>query len=670
MRRHTGPVNIYLYAVGLGTILCGVAAVALTVGDTHFATLTTLLLIIGYTTSLLFRRLRYSARIIELAVVAGALVLYGHIISGSGIMDVLIPPAAAITPELRLACLLLWLEVLRSFTLISDEAVIFSAVPAIVLISLATTNNVNADILATFVVYLVLTSLLLAHRPGTERTRIRPQLRLAIAVTAIALVIGTIAMIPIRLGCTYAFAGAMPGFSHIRSQMSPLYSLIDPNQVQIAQGPVHLSEEVVMTVRSQEVGSNRAASDYWRGRVYDTYTGRGWMSRADTYRRVEPQYLEGSYHPYRYEGPAKHPVEGMIEQRVVTIVTPRRAVYAAAEPVILEADNDGIRRNADNCWSGLVPKRAGILAYRVFSVPPVSDPQLLRRAGTDYPDDVRRRFLQLTTSTPRVRALAEKVTQNFKSPYDKAAAIEQYLGSEYGYDTNTPAVPAGADVVEHFLFVSHTGYCEVFASAMVIMCREIGIPARYVTGFSTGVYQASDEIFNVREMDRHAWVEVYFPQYGWVKFDPTAASQGQNLSQFQSFVRSIRNWFSGILNTSDTVLIVTVLLTLLALAAFGPELRRLFYPHTSSAPSKLHEMAVKRYLAIQRSLKAMEPYLTPLEAAAKATSANAASTATEAANLFQKLRYGHHEISKEDIRELNRLHALLRSELARTQYRQ
>src|SRR2546427_6545887 len=89
------------------------------------------------------------------------------------------------------------------------------------------------------------------------------------------------------------------------------------------------------------------------------------------------------------------------------------------------------------------------------------------------------------------------------------------------YSAQVKATPPGKDPVDYFLFDLKQDFCEYFASAMVVMLREEGIPARLVEGFTTGAFDTASNAFVVREQDAHAWVEAYSPQYGWIEFEPT-----------------------------------------------------------------------------------------------------------------------------------------------------
>jgi transglutaminase-like putative cysteine protease len=112
------------------------------------------------------------------------------------------------------------------------------------------------------------------------------------------------------------------------------------------------------------------------------------------------------------------------------------------------------------------------------------------------------------------------------NPYDQARAIEAYLRDPskftYSLDAKTPA---GVDPIEYFLFTSRKGYCEFFATAMGDMLRSLGIPTRLVNGFGPGTFDNQTQQYIVRGEDAHTWVEVYFPQYGWIPFEPTADNQ-------------------------------------------------------------------------------------------------------------------------------------------------
>jgi transglutaminase-like putative cysteine protease len=111
---------------------------------------------------------------------------------------------------------------------------------------------------------------------------------------------------------------------------------------------------------------------------------------------------------------------------------------------------------------------------------------------------------------------------DYDNAYDKATALESYL-REIKYNELIEAPPEGQDGVDYFLFGIREGYCEYYASALAVMARAVGIPARVAAGYGQGEYNPDTESYRVREKDAHAWVEIYFPRFGWVEFEPTAA---------------------------------------------------------------------------------------------------------------------------------------------------
>jgi len=152
-------------------------------------------------------------------------------------------------------------------------------------------------------------------------------------------------------------------------------------------------------------------------------------------------------------------------------------------------------------------------------------PSALRRAGTDYPAWVLERYLQLPPGLPeRVRERAEAVTAAATDPYSKAEALQTYLRN-IEYDEKIDAPPAGVDAVDWFLFEIRKGYCDYYSSAMAVMLRTLGIPARVARGYATGEDNQDLKAYLVRESDGHAWTEVYFPEYGWIEFEPTASEE-------------------------------------------------------------------------------------------------------------------------------------------------
>ncbi|OQY35619.1 MAG: hypothetical protein B6241_00045 [Spirochaetaceae bacterium 4572_59] len=134
-----------------------------------------------------------------------------------------------------------------------------------------------------------------------------------------------------------------------------------------------------------------------------------------------------------------------------------------------------------------------------------------------------------------IRDLAEEITGGLNGYYRKVAAIEDYLISEYSYSLN-PGTAAEGDQLRHFLFSAKKGYCSYFAFSMTLLCRSLGIPSRVVLGFWVDTGSEVLNFYPVNANQAHAWVEVYFPEYGWIGFDPTSQTlaEGENF-EFASY---------------------------------------------------------------------------------------------------------------------------------------
>ncbi|MSQ06743.1 MAG: DUF4129 domain-containing protein [Dehalococcoidia bacterium] len=160
-------------------------------------------------------------------------------------------------------------------------------------------------------------------------------------------------------------------------------------------------------------------------------------------------------------------------------------------------------------------------SYQITSSVSYAAPLKLRRAGTEYPTWVLTRYTQLPPEVPqRVKDLAVQLTGNARNPYDKVKAIETYLGA-FTYTLQVDPPPYNVDGVDHFLFTLRRGYSEYFASSTVVLARSVGIPARLATGYTMGDKLADQDLYSVKDSHSHAWVEVFFPGYGWIPFEPT-----------------------------------------------------------------------------------------------------------------------------------------------------
>jgi transglutaminase-like putative cysteine protease len=168
--------------------------------------------------------------------------------------------------------------------------------------------------------------------------------------------------------------------------------------------------------------------------------------------------------------------------------------------------------------------------YTVASSPTDATPAQLRAerptgSVPSLPLADRLRYLQLPSDRyARVHALAERITAGIPATdtYDKILALEGWMGHHTRYTTDIPPLQPGQDTVVQFLFGDRRGYCEQISTSLTVMLRTLGIPTREATGYVPGSYNPLTDLWEVQAKDAHAWVQVWFPGYGWQSFDPTA----------------------------------------------------------------------------------------------------------------------------------------------------
>jgi transglutaminase-like putative cysteine protease len=285
-------------------------------------------------------------------------------------------------------------------------------------------------------------------------------------------------------------------------------------------GPVNLSQTVVMYVQTEAPGKHRF---YWRSRVHDEYDGQQWhagknaRSRAPAGATLEVPQFWGQrqvLQRYTWASPALSGLVYVSQQPL--------QVGLSAEVDLILADELPVSTSA------IVPSRPLRIGdyYDAISLVSQANPSRLRAAGLSYPAWVAERYLQLpSTVTQRTRDLALRIVNEAGAitPYNQALALEEWLRREIRYDESAFAFPPDrTDFVDWVLFEAQEGYCSYYASAMVVMLRSLGVPARVAAGFAQGEWDEEYQRYIVREHDAHTWVEVFFPGYGWVEFEPTS----------------------------------------------------------------------------------------------------------------------------------------------------
>ncbi|MDQ0233453.1 DUF4129 domain-containing transglutaminase family protein [Metabacillus malikii] len=270
---------------------------------------------------------------------------------------------------------------------------------------------------------------------------------------------------------------------------------------------------------------------YWRVETKDIYTGKGWVTSEPDNQfheigniRDELQWTEETVATTPYES-------------TITFNEEYQHFHVLYPIGLKEVETDRnlsmfLNRNSEllTPFPNGEGNREQFSSYKIkYDLPTYPLNEMKReQSSTSLSNEFMERYTQLPESLPsRVVDLARQITANETNQYDRAKAIEEYLGtSEFTYDKEDVAIPNGnQDYVDQFLFETLKGYCDNFSTSMIVLLRSIDIPARWVKGYTEGnfveIVNGEDRLYEVTNNNAHSWVEVYFEGVGWVPFEPT-----------------------------------------------------------------------------------------------------------------------------------------------------
>jgi transglutaminase-like putative cysteine protease len=279
-----------------------------------------------------------------------------------------------------------------------------------------------------------------------------------------------------------------------------------------------LSDLVMFEVETPDLpAEEKPPRYYWRGRTYDRFVNGQWYTTGT----VREEYSPAVTNPFNVATEGKTPAHFVFNTGKTTfslLYSPAQPVWVSRPGVTFavpaEAGKDIIAWHA-------YPSLRGGETYQLDAILSNPNRQQLQEAGTDYPDWVTQKHLQLPKNfSPRIQELAQEITKDSQTPYDKAVAITGYLRENIEYQATIAEAPRNRDRLEWILFDYKKAYCVYYASAEILMLRSVGVPARMAVGFSQGKRDGNSYV--VRRYNAHAWPEVYFPEIGWVEFEPTA----------------------------------------------------------------------------------------------------------------------------------------------------
>lgn len=304
------------------------------------------------------------------------------------------------------------------------------------------------------------------------------------------------------------------------------------DRVQLGQiGRIQQSNVVVMHIQID--GDTVGRYDlHWRGVALANFDGREWWSahdRSPLQRQADGSFdipsVRNSRVPGWLQSDNAAPGQNLIRYRVLMEPISTNVFFLAPWARRVRGEYQSIWVDSASAVFDLDGRRP-ISRYEAesdISMPPAEN---LRTAGSNYPSHIVPKYLQLPSELdPRIGRLAEQITTSASNNFDRATALERYLKTHYGYTLQMSRSPV-RDPIANFLFERKQGHCEYFASSMAVMLRMLGIPSRVVNGFRSDEFNDLTGNYVVRAKDAHAWVEAYFPGYGWQTFDPTPAGRG------------------------------------------------------------------------------------------------------------------------------------------------
>jgi transglutaminase-like putative cysteine protease len=366
---------------------------------------------------------------------------------------------------------------------------------------------------AAFVAYVMLASLTvpvgIVRRKATQYGVRHPRVGGRFVFASLALSLVTLASSVVVFLIFPRASEAGPGRGEVLARSVAGFS----DQVSIGEhgSSIYANPEVVLRVEFPEGRPPNLLGLHWRGRSYDRFDGVRWTRSSG----IRPSAAPTNWYERRWGGP-------LIRQDIYAAPLDVRVLFAL-HPLVEIDPRPGIQPMFDNVgdysyWGGGSP------AYTATSVYGRPSADSLRAAETGFMPD-RERYLQLPRLPDRIHALADSLTRDLETRYDRVQAIEDWLTGTFGYTRDLP-VTARQATLDHFLFERRAGHCEYFSTAMVVLLRSVGIHARNVNGFLGGRWNDLGPYLAVTQNEAHSWVEVWFPGYGWVTFDPTPGGSG------------------------------------------------------------------------------------------------------------------------------------------------
>lgn len=424
---------------------------------------------------------------------------------------------------------LAYVQLIRLLSRKSDRDITWLQVLSFFQITASAILTLNLSFIVFFLLYLVVgTYALITFTIKKESQKADSQLQKDLVRPSFILFSSAVALLVFSTSLIFFFVVPRlgTGFLGWTSRASPKVSGFNET-MQIGEiGKIKEDRTTVMRIKI--IGENTPRETlYWRGMALDHFDGRSWNNTIPDERRI---FVDsgGTFI-------LKKQLKGdIIRQEIFLEPIDSNILFAADSPIsFMFKEPDSFRldflarlitiiEHGGGYWSFpfSAPLRDRIRYWAVSEIYEPSPASL--RSSPDYiPFDIRMIYTKLPALDDRIETLSREVTANAQTAYDKVISIQKYLLENYKYSLEGLENETKDPLAEFLFGARKEGNCEYFATAMAVMLRSIGVPTRVVNGYQRGEWNDMDYYYRVRQSDAHTWVEVYFHEAGWVRFDPT-----------------------------------------------------------------------------------------------------------------------------------------------------
>lgn len=597
-------------------------------------------------------------------------------------------PGGGFPKELIVASVMCWFITLGAFLAWNENVLLFQAIPSLSLLSMVGIWETYNGAVLSFVIFLLSITVLLSRAHTRSMYRLAqesgytklgaitggPWKRMAgpewvLGFAAVVIVLSSISA-PFIQNAFKPFAGnfrqSLP--KSLAKNLNQMDSTVPTSTVQtsVGTGPHTPGDRIMLLAQLDQ-------PRYLKDGFFELYTGSGWQKDPNASFPNDRVWMDGDliYRKVFSQKVLKNPE--IIGYSIIPVSATINRVPVPGDAFELRMQTDG----KDSRFKNGVLGTKNLSIYFGKSYVPNSGSRPVNKVSIK--ESILRDALTMVSTTDRVRDFTESIVKGRKTDYYKALAIKEAIETRASYNLKAAAVPANMDAVDYFLFNSKEGYCDLFATSMVVMARCAGIPARYVTGY----YPIKDEKDGIgrtvlRSSDKHAWAELFFQDVGWIPFDATEGALEIDGNERGGTGVHIPWYESPLFQKAMNGALVLAVCSLLYFA-FSDKVRlnAIFAKSLANRPGLDRAAQVRKLLGVQYSLLAKSMarstgiqrpiHMSPTEYADRTNPSlgKLGSSVVALTNRYVVALYSNNSISDSEIDTLKQDTKRLRSELRR-----